>query len=268
MKKFTKITYIYHRVMLGIVFIISILGIIFNEDHSVKSDYIFNCVQSGLFLLVSLVPLFMKKLKLDIPDFIYVIFIFFCLAHFFCGEILGFYIKVYWWDSALHTFSGMLIALLSFSLINLLNKSKDDGFKLNLLFTVVFVFSLSLTIGALWEIIEFASDSLFGSNMQRAYESTISGRGEALVGTMALSDTMKDLILDAIGAAIVCTICSVFVVKKKVNLEDLTIIKRREKPVAIQTELVAESKEHFVTEKYQKNKDIKHKKIKIINTKD
>lgn len=269
MKKFTRFTYIWHRVMLGIVFAISILGIIFNEDHSVKSDHIFNCVQSGLFLIFSLVPLFMKKLELDIPDFIYFIFISFCLAHFFCGEILGFYVKISWWDSALHTFSGMLIALLSFSLINLLNKAKDDGFKLNLVFSVIFVFSLSLTIGALWEIIEFASDTLLGSNMQRAYESTMNGRGEGLVGMAALADTMKDLILDAIGAAIVCIVCSVFIVKKKVKIEDLTFIKKRVKPANIEVVVQENEKtltvsvEHSASKKLKKK--IKKNKINIKN---
>jgi hypothetical protein len=244
--------------MLSIIFVISVLGIIFNEDSSVKTDYIFNCVQSGLFLIVSLVPLFMKKLELDIPDFIYFIFITFCLAHFFCGEILGFYVKVSWWDSALHTFSGMLIALLSFSLINLLNKSKDDGFKLNLVFTVIFAFSIALAVGTLWEVVEFACDGIFGSNMQRAFESTMSGRGTALVGTAALADTMKDLILDAIGAAIVCTICSVFVVKKKVTIEDLTFIKKRVKPAALQTEMAHSKavKDAKINKKLKKNSKI------------
>ncbi len=257
MKKFTKFTYIYHRVMLGIVFVISVLGIIFNEDSSIKSDYIFNCVQSGLFLIVSLVPLFMKKLELDIPDFIYFIFIIFCLAHFFCGEILGFYVKVPWWDSALHTFSGMLIALLSFSLINLLNKSNENGFHLNLVFTILFAFSLSLTVGVLWEIIEFASDGITGSNMQRAYVSTMSGRGEGLVGTAAIMDTMKDLILDAIGAAIVCTICSIFVVKKKVKIEDLTLIKKRVKPAVIQTNLASETAQEKIAVSKEESTDLK-----------
>ena len=260
MKKFTRFTYIWHRVMLGIVFATSILGIIFNEDSAVKSDYIFNCVQSGLFLLFSLVPLFMKKLELDIPDLIYFIFITFCLAHFVCGEILGFYVKVSWWDSALHTFSGMLIALLSFSLINLLNKSKDGRVQLNLVFTVIFAFSLSLTVGALWEIIEFASDSIVGSNMQRAYESTMSGRGAGFVGMAALADTMKDLILDAIGAAIVCMVCSIFVVKKKVKIEDLTFIKKRVKPAVIQTELANENKENDTGSKNENKNRKNHKK--------
>lgn len=234
MKRGTRITYIYHRVLMGIVFVVSLIGLFLNEDHSVKSDYIFNCAQSGLFLIVSFLPLYLKKFDLDIPDFVYMLFIIFCLAHFLFGEILGFFVKVSWWDSALHTFSGSLIALLSFSLVNLLNKSNEKGIKLSAGFVVLFAFCITMTIGALWEILEFASDSLFGTNMQRAYESTMSGRGEALSGIYAVSDTMKDLILDAIGASVVCTICSVFIAKKKVKVEDLSFIKKRVKQANVE----------------------------------
>ena len=241
MKKFTRVTYIYHRILLGIVFVISLIGMFLNEDHSVKSDYIFNCAQSGMFLVVSLLPVFLKKLDLDIPDFVYFLFILFCLAHFLCGEILGFFVKLHWWDDALHTFSGMLIALLSFSLVNLLNKDSETGLKLSVGFVVIFAFSITITIGVLWEILEFALDSMFGLNMQRAYVSTLSGRGEALVGTAALLDTMKDLILDSIGAAVVCTVCTIFVVKKKVKIEDLTFIRKRVRPVDGTIQIVEQS---------------------------
>lgn len=229
MKKSTRLTYLWQRILMGVVFVVAALGSLLNKDVSVKSEYLFVCAQSALFLIVSFLPNFLTRFKLDIPDFLYIIFIFFCLAHFFCGEILGFFVKVKWWDSALHTFSGMLIALLSFSLINLLNKN-SDGFKLNIWFAALFAFSLTITTGVIWEIIEYASDSFFGSNMQRAYVSTMNGRGEPLLGQAALDDTMKDLMLDAIGAAVVCVVCIIAVCKKKLKVEDLSFIRKKKHP--------------------------------------
>ena len=230
MKKSAKITYIALRVMMGLIFVLAGVGFFLNDDASIKSNYLFICGQCALFLVVSFTPLFLKKLDLDIPDFVYIIFILFCMAHFFLGEILGFFALIKWWDALLHTFSGMLITLLSFSVINLLNKANGDGFKLNIGFACLFAFSIAITIGVVWEIVEFVADSWFGLNMQRAYESTVSGaRGEAFVGQGALKDTMKDLILDALGAIIVCTACSIFVVKKGVGVEKLSLIKRRKK---------------------------------------
>lgn len=230
MKKSTRITYIWHRLLMTVVFVIGLLGLLLNDDQSAKSEYLFISAQSGMFLIVSFVPTFCKKLRLDIPDFVYIFFILFCLAHFFFGEILGFFVKVKWWDSVMHTFSGMMIALLSFSLINILNNNVGN-FKLNMGFAILFAFSMSVMIGVVWEIIEFAADSWFGLNMQRAYVSTMDGRGAALVGQAALKDTMKDLILDSIGAGFVCVVCAIFAHKKKIKVEDLSFIKRSAKVV-------------------------------------
>lgn len=240
MKKAAKITYIWHRILMSIVFIVGVLGMIFNKDESVKSEYLFVSAQSGMFLIVSFLPTFLKKLELDIPDFVYIMFILFCLAHFFCGEILGFFVRFKWWDSVLHTFSGMMIALLSFSLINLLNKS-NDGFKLNMGFAILFALSMTIAIGVIWEIIEFVADCWFGTNMQRAYVSTLNGRGEPFVGQKALTDTMKDLILDSIGALIVCITCGIFARKKKIRIEDITFIKKKKKIVPATTQTIESS---------------------------
>lgn len=228
MKKAARLTFIWQRVLMIIMFIIGVLGMIFNDDQSAKSEYLFICAQSGLFLIISLVPAVLNKMEIDVPDFVYIFFICFCLAHFFCGEILGFFVRFKWWDSMLHTLSGVMLALLSFSLINLLNKN-EGNFKLSMGFAILFAFSLAVAIGVIWEIIEFAADSLFGLNMQRAYVSTHDGRGEPFVGQRALMDTMKDLILDSLGAAVTCVTCAIFAHKKKLKIEDFSFIKKRKK---------------------------------------
>lgn len=228
MKKSGKITYIILSGLMTVLFALALIGFFINHDQSVKANYLFICGQCALFLIISFTPLVLKKLNLDIPDFVYIIFILFCMAHFFLGEIMGFFATVKWWDSALHTISGMLITLISFSLINLLNNANDKKFKLNIGFACLFAFSLTMTVGVLWEIVEFLADSWFDLNMQRAYESTVSGeRGFALFGQEALTDTMKDLILDALGAIIVCVACSIFLVKSGCGIEKLSVIKRK-----------------------------------------
>lgn len=228
MKKSTKLTLIWLRTLMAVVFITGALGVLFNKDQSAKSEYLFICTQATWFLIVSFLPNLLKKTELEIPDIIYIIFILFCLAHYFLGEILGFYVKVKWWDSFLHTFSGMLLCLLSFSLINILNNNTKD-FKLSIGFMALFAFCMTITIGVLWEIYEFATDCISGSNMQRAYVSTMNGRGEPLVGQAALTDTMKDLILDSIGAGVVCILCIIGVCTKRLKVESLAIIKKKEK---------------------------------------
>ena len=47
-------------------------------------------------------------------------------------------------------------------------------------------FCLAMTVGVLWEIFEYAMDSLFGLQMMKS----------------GLPDTMGDLVVDAVGAAL------------------------------------------------------------------
>ena len=82
------------------------------------------------------------------------------------------------------------------------NKDKNVRVSLSPIFVAVFAFCFALAIGALWEVYEFTFDSILGLNMQKHTTET----GVALVGTKALSDTMKDIIVDAVGALVVVII--------------------------------------------------------------
>ena len=136
MKRTAKLTYIINRVLMFLILAMSITGAIINDDPSVKSIYVFNAVQSFLFLLFSLTPTLLKKLRFEIPDVVYVVFVLFMLAHFFLGEICGFYARVSWWDAVLHTFAGVLLTFISFSIISLMNEKKNKDFKLNIYFSI------------------------------------------------------------------------------------------------------------------------------------
>ena len=79
-------------------------------------------------------------------------------------------------------------------------------------------------MGVLWEIYEFSFDGLLGLNMQKfALEN-----GANLVGRMALRDTMKDLIVDSVGAFIVSLIGYISIKYKKGWLDKLLITKVKE----------------------------------------
>ncbi len=198
--------YIALRIVVGIMLALSVIGIFIEEANDIKSQCVFITIQCALFLFVSLTPKLIKKIKVEMPDFFLVIFILFCFAHFFCGEILNFYATIKWWDSMLHTFAGVLLSLLCFSTINLLNDNKIMN--INTVHLVIMAICCTITLGVLWEIVEFTIDSIFASNMQRAYHSIT---GEPFVGRQALLDTMKDLILDSIGAVIGCTTCGIVI---------------------------------------------------------
>lgn len=236
-KKPAKIAYIVVGSIMAMLFVYATVMYFVDANPADRSNDLFIMGQCALYMLVAFVPLLLQKLRLEVPDFVYLIFLGFCMAHFVLGEILGFFALFKWWDSAMHTISGMLITLLSFSLISVLNSEKRGEGKVSLAFACVWAFSVAMAIGIIWEIFEFVADSIMGLNMQRAYVSTVEGsRGEPLIGQNALFDTMKDIILDAIGALVVCIWSAIYIKKTNSSIDKLVVIKYCPKTTEIKQE--------------------------------
>lgn len=243
----SKNLYIVLRVIVALSLCLFVVGLIINKDQQLRSQYIFNIVQCSAFLVVSILPYLIKKMNVIVPDYFYVIFILFCWAHFICGEVRGFYVNVTGWDSILHALSGGLISLGCFSFINLLND--NNIVHINKFMVVLSAFTLTVTIGVVWEIVEFGIDGIFGTNMQRAYNSI---SGEAFIGRKALIDTMKDLILDICGALFVCTICGV-IIKKRGKVPKLLMSYKIKKSNLNDAQSVTALNESLVEEKISKD---------------
>jgi len=107
----------------------------------------------------------------------------------FCGVYLGevhdFYFRIPHWDTMLHVFSGFALGAIGFSIIGLVNKSDSVPVSLSPAFVAIFAFCFDVALGALWEIFEFAADTIAGLNMQKH---TLEN-GEMLAGRAALADT-------------------------------------------------------------------------------
>ena len=163
----------------------------------VKSDYVLMLIQCLLGVAALLFPRFLKrKTNLIIPSGMMIAYAFFLYCAIYLGEVRNFYFNVPHWDTVLHAFSGAALGALGFSIVSLLNGAESVVFTLSPIFVSLFAFCFAMTLGTLWEIYEFTVDSLLNINMQK-YASEI---GEPLIGRAALLDTMKDLIVDAIGA--------------------------------------------------------------------
>ena len=186
-----------------------------------------------LTLVLFLAPPFIeKKLHLKFPTVLEVtIFIFI-----FCAEILGeiecYYIKYAFWDTMLHTVNGFLFAAFGFCLVDLLNENPKAKFQLSPTFLALVAFCFSMTIGILWEFFEFSMDHLLTVDMQKdtiiygfqsvaldetarnipvsvqqivrtTIEST-DGSVQVIDGYLdiGLTDTVKDLFVNFVGAAV------------------------------------------------------------------
>ncbi|GAB4352719.1 MAG: hypothetical protein Kow0060_02750 [Methylohalobius crimeensis] len=145
-------------------------------------------------ILVTLVPLLLgKRFRVFIPPEFELLATLFVFASLFLGEVRGYYVRFWWWDIVLHTASGFLFGIIGFLLVYVLNEKKEIDLHMNPGFVALFAFMFALGIGALWEIFEFGMDRIFGMNMQKAMLGDSSG----------LTDTMWDLIVDAVGAAVI-----------------------------------------------------------------
>ena len=194
------------------------------EGIRVKTDYILMLTQCLLGLLAMFVPsILSKKFKIIIPSNMYIVYILFLWGAVFLGEVRNFYYKVPNWDTILHTCSGAMLGALGFSFINLLNKNERIQFELSPLFVCMFAFCFAITLGVIWEIYEFLFDGLLGLNMQKFSLEN----GTNLIGRAALKDTMKDLIVDSLGALVMSTIGYISLKYKKGWIEKILIEKNK-----------------------------------------
>lgn len=133
------------------------------------------------------------RLPVRIPAEYELLTILFVFAALFLGEFRSFYERFWWWDIALHATSGLMLGILGFLLVYVLNESKRIDLHMRPGFVALFAFVFAVAGGALWEIFEFTVDQLFGTTMQKPMLGDPSG----------LTDTMWDLIVDALGALVI-----------------------------------------------------------------
>jgi hypothetical protein len=145
-------------------------------------------------LVVTFLPsLLASEVDLFVPPEVELATIGFVFASVFLGETRDYYGRFWWWDVLLHATSGGLLGALGFLLVFVLNETPRIELKMRPRFLAFFSFCFAVTAGTAWEIFEFGVDQLFGTTMQKPTARDVTG----------LVDTMEDLIVDAIGAAVV-----------------------------------------------------------------
>jgi len=148
----------------------------------------------SLLLIVLFIPIiFKRRLQVDIPAEFHLTAVLFTFAALYLGEVQHFYQRVWWWDIALHGSAGLLMGIFGFLLIYILNESIRIDIHLTPGFIAFFAFTFAVSIGTVWEIFEFSVDEIFQLNMQKPMMGDPSG----------LTDTMWDMIVNAIGALMI-----------------------------------------------------------------
>ncbi len=171
---------------------------------NLKDGYFVGILQRILMLLLLFLPILIEKIfKIKFPSFFNISLYIFFLCAVFIGTFMNIYSVFRHWDTVLHGLSALLFGILSMCLISAWFKNKN--ITLSPIFLLVFAFCFSLAIEAVWEIYEYTIDALIPTyNAQRYMEN-----GVEFVGRAALYDTMKDIIVGAIGALIAGIICAI-----------------------------------------------------------
>ena len=212
----------------------AVIAVMVREIAIRNWNNVFMCVLTlVLFLLPSIIE---RRLKIDVPNALEMIILFFIFAAEILGEIGEFYLNVPHWDTMLHTINGFMMAAIGFAMIDILNRSPKFHISLSPLFVSFVSFCFSMTIGVFWEFFEYGVDVFFKMDMQKdtvississvainpdginvanritgITHSTITGfRNGELVETViqggyldiGLVDTMKDMLVNCVGAIV------------------------------------------------------------------
>ena len=226
-----KTTLTVYLVLRGLVIFVLIRSLLRREYQSM-----FLCALS--LVLMVLPSIISKKLKIVLPSTLEIIILLFIFAAEILGEIHSFYVRIPNWDTMLHTINGFLCAAIGFCLVDMLNRNDQFSFKLSPLYLAIVSFCFSMTVGVLWEFYEFGVDQLLGMDMQKdtvvhvinsvnldpTRSNTVihiqdivdtivvhsDGTQESLgLGgylDLGIIDTMKDLLVNFIGALVFSTI--------------------------------------------------------------
>lgn len=231
-----------------VYFVLRFLVILTMIFQFIRGNYenVFMCI---LTLILFLIPIIIeRKLNIKLPNTLEIIIFLFIFSAQILGEVQNFYGIFKHWDTILHTLNGFLCGAIGFSMIDILNRSTKFHKMLTPVFVALVAFCFSMTIGVLWEFIEYGMDKTFNTDMQKdRVISTVSStllnesgenkekvikdiektmiygsvEGEKSVISIdgsyldiGINDTMKDLIVNFIGA-IVFSILGLLYIKNR-----------------------------------------------------
>lgn len=110
-----------------------------------------------LYFIPAAVTIFVK---VKIPSILEITYLLFIFASLVLGEVFAFYGPFPWWDVVLHFLSGFVLAGIGFFLINLNDKPVNW-------LILLFSFCFAITLGVIWECVEFSFDMMARTDAQK-----------------------------------------------------------------------------------------------------
>lgn len=232
------------RIVRAIYIFLSVLVIFTLVRSCIRREY-FNVLVCLLTLALFMIPAMVEKnFKLRLPRFFEGMVLIFIFSAEILGEINSYYQRIPHWDTVLHTVNGFMFAAFGFALLDMINRDSKIKFRLSPFYLALVAFCFSMTVGVIWEFYEFGADIIFHTDMQKdTYVSDVftvsldkektntvipvenirevvvrmeDGSEVVLPAYLdiGLMDTMKDLMVNFVGA-FVFSIIGYFFVKEK-----------------------------------------------------
>ena len=232
------------HIVRAIYILLNVLVIFTLVRSCIRREY-FNVMVCLLTLALFMIPAMVEKnFKLHLPRFFEGMVLIFIFSAEILGEINSYYQRIPHWDTVLHTVNGFMFAAFGFALLDMINRDSKIKFTLSPFYLALVAFCFSMTVGVIWEFYEFGADIMFHTDMQKdtyisglytvsldmAKTNTVipiedirevvirieDGREIVLPAYLdiGLIDTMKDLMVNFVGA-FVFSIIGYFFVKEK-----------------------------------------------------
>jgi len=161
--------------LFSIILFSTLIGFIIDMDF----NNVFQIIL--IYIIILFIIAFNKKKHIEIEKYVYILVGITVISHFTLGEYLNLYYTTKWFDKLLHVFGSFSFALFFYSIFSKLL----SFYTITKVLTFIFITLLGISAGAIFEIIEFLSDSFLNTNLQNG-----------------LLDTNLDIIGDVIGSVI------------------------------------------------------------------
>ncbi len=224
-----------HPALFATYVVLRFLALLVLIREAFKGDY-YNVFLCGLTLVLFMIPTFVeRRLHINVPNTLEIIILLFIFSAEILGEIQEYYLRLPFWDTMLHTLNGFLMAAIGIAMVDILNRSRKFKVRLSPAFVALVAFCFSMTVGVVWEFFEYGMDCFFHTDMQKdtwvtavssvslnpegrnvpqqvAVESVlVNGESWPAYLDIGLHDTMKDLLVNFVGAVIFSVIGALYI---------------------------------------------------------
>lgn len=170
------------RLELGISLVLQLAILAVTFSALMRQQWLIAFTGSIMLTLTFAPAIIERQFKVQLPIEFTLATCMFLYAAYGLGEVREFYVIFWWWDLMLHTFSALMMGLIGFLSIYVFYMTN----RINIapIYVAFITFGFAVTIGTVWEALEFLIDWMFGFNMQKS----------------GINDTMTDLLVNIAGA--------------------------------------------------------------------